>query len=156
MPERFWIKTLVSLDGCWDWANGVCNSYGRFTIDGRAQDAHRVAYRYLVGDPGGFLVRHRCDNRWCVNPGHLELGTHADNTRDMIERGRHFEQKKTECPRGHLLQAPNLVVSRWAYGVRNCLACDRAKSRVKGSHGLRDFMVECTQEYKRIMREDEE
>ena len=50
----------------------------------------RHYYRHYNGEiPDGLVVRHTCDNTQCINPNHLLLGTHADNVRDKMERGRH-------------------------------------------------------------------
>lgn len=69
--------------------NGKGYLLRRDPVRKRNQYAHRTAYREAHGEiPEGAVVRHTCDNRWCVNPDHLLVGTYADNTRDMYERNR--------------------------------------------------------------------
>lgn len=63
--------------------------YVRVRINGRRIPLHVHIYEQCLGAiPEGMVVRHICDNRACINPEHLILGTHADNSRDMVERGR--------------------------------------------------------------------
>lgn len=68
------------------------DGYGHTRLGGKTFFAHRVAYCEYHGIEikaiDGICVRHKCDTPSCVNPEHLELGTHAQNMADMVERKR--------------------------------------------------------------------
>jgi hypothetical protein len=77
--------------GCWEWTGSTNErGYGQLMTRSRIPaKAHRLSYEFFVGEiPEGLCVMHACDNRKCVNPGHLSVGTQADNLRDMREKGR--------------------------------------------------------------------
>ena len=82
--------------GCIEWP-GYKNhlGYGRAMItlrDGsiRLMAVHRLAYELHHGPiPDGLVVMHTCDNRACLTPGHLRIGTQADNLQDMHRKGRY-------------------------------------------------------------------
>lgn len=92
LAERFWSKVSVDVvSGCWNWtASGNQKGYGHISIEGsRLTRAHHAAWllaHFII--PDGMQVLHRCDNRRCVRPDHLFLGTHQDNMDDMIAKGR--------------------------------------------------------------------
>ena len=80
--------------GCWLWTGSTDPAgYGRFLISKKRGPilAHRAAVELYTGVvvPKGVLACHRCDTPGCVNPVHIFLGTHLDNRRDSIVKGRH-------------------------------------------------------------------
>ena len=86
LDQRFMSKVKISR-GCWEWQGTMLDGYGVARVDGRRVGAHRVAYTLMVGDIGpGLFVCHHCDNKRCVRPDHLFVGTVQDNVNDYISK----------------------------------------------------------------------
>lgn len=96
--DRFWL--LVDKNGpqptgkpcegnCWMWCGqAMTGGYGIYGKKSRRRGAHRMSWEYTYGEiPDGMYVCHKCDNKLCVNPDHLFLGTAEDNVRDYIKKG---------------------------------------------------------------------
>lgn len=91
IEKRFWSKVNKHPD-CWLWTgNRLKAGYGKFMISSKngMTTAHRVSWMLHRGPiPDGMFVLHSCDNPPCVNPDHLFLGTHTDNMKDCMSKGR--------------------------------------------------------------------
>jgi hypothetical protein len=131
LEERFWAKVdRRGSDECWPWlASPDANGYGRFHIKSRqSRPATQVAWEFANGRdfPSGMFACHRCDNPVCVNPAHIWPGTHGDNIRDAVAKGRMNAQRVTHCPKGHEYSPSNTL---HAGSRRQCRECNRARWR---------------------------
>lgn len=84
-----WLRArmLEEPSGCWRWTKSLMVSgYGQATVNRQHVTAHRAAF-FIANGFWPEVARHKCDNRWCCNPDHIEDGTLADNARDFAERG---------------------------------------------------------------------
>jgi hypothetical protein len=88
--ERFEEKYVpVTESGCWIWIACLRNGYGTMKVNGKMIKSNRLAWTLCRGPiPKGLFVLHTCDVKECVNPDHLFLGTHGDNMKDMVKKGR--------------------------------------------------------------------
>lgn len=97
--EEFWKRVEIS-ENCWEWKGHVRpDGYGSYTgivYQGRRiQKSPNISYLMAFGElPKGLYVCHRCDNKLCVNPNHLFLGTARDNVLDMVQKGRRAGGKR--------------------------------------------------------------
>lgn len=130
---RFLSKVTVDLTGCWRWIATFDkrSCYGTFSIKSVWSYSHRVAWQLFRGNiPAGMLICHTCDNRWCVNPDHLFVGTSHDNIVDAYKKGRMVQPRRLvgQCRHGHLITDANIGVK--ANGARYCRECRRRSFKV--------------------------
>lgn len=106
-------------DGCHEWTSQIDKKgYGRLRAQGTSKLAHRIAYELANGPiPAGMEVCHSCDNPRCVNPSHLFLGTHNDNMKDGVAKGRfsRTHQAKGEQRYNAKLTNDDVLAIRAAY-----------------------------------------
>jgi hypothetical protein len=117
MPSenRFWNNIeFIPEHPCWEWIGCKgSHGYGAIRKNGKVITAHRLSWEIHFGSiPQNMLVCHKCDNRFCVRPDHLFLGSRLDNNRDMFLKGRNKNQNtnKTSCKNGHLFNEINTYI----------------------------------------------
>jgi hypothetical protein len=118
----------VTQSGCWEW-NGKRNEFGYGIFNAKRLGladvrVHRLAYKELFRHKltEDQQLRHKCDNPPCLNPRHLEPGTHTDNMQDMVSRGRHKTQRRSVCRDGHDLTLPGALMS-YKHVKNGCTRC---------------------------------
>jgi hypothetical protein len=132
-----WLMTcVVSVDGpiadssCWIWTGTRHLGYGVYYKDGRTLKAHRLAFTLFRGDiPPGSDSHHRCKNRACVNPWHIDILTKAQHSGLHGHlKGRNQHKGKTHCGNGHAFTPDNTkLVTDNGYTYRRCKTCDKKK-----------------------------
>lgn len=88
--QRILDNIKVDINNCWNWTLSARAGYGQLKHRGRTYKVHRIAANlwldFDLNSP--LLICHRCDNKKCVNPEHLFIGTHIDNAQDMVKKNR--------------------------------------------------------------------
>jgi hypothetical protein len=143
--DKFWSKIDKS-GPCWEWTGRLSRTgYGNFDVDQKPTYVHRISFELANGPiTNGLHVLHQCDNRKCVNPSHLFLGTQQDNMKDMNAKGRHKFGRHlgTKNPSARLteqqvLEIRSLKESRHALAAKYQVAVctiDDIKSRKTWKH----------------------
>lgn len=130
---RFFSKVAVGKDNeCWEWQGRLNKkSYGEISINNKVYLAHRYSLSLVVGPLEGprTVVRHKCDNPRCVNPNHLETGTHQENMADRQIRDRTARGEQN----GRAKVTPDMV--------RKIRADTRSALQIAPEYGLTDTAV---------------
>lgn len=128
---RLWDRGILRDTGCIEWSAAFRNGYGVIWHNGRHKGAHRASFEVVYGKiPSGLFVCHSCDNKKCINPEHLYLGTNQDNQLDAVARGLHrtnpHNARKTQCPKGHSYDSSNTYIR--PDNARGCKMCIKASN----------------------------
>jgi hypothetical protein len=138
--EDAWTRFLAKIEvteSCWNW-HGAVNprtGYGSFWFQGKNYSAHVVSCHLFFGTtlvrPRTEAIDHRCRNRMCVRPSHLNPTTMSVNI--LMALDRHRNKRKTECPKGHPYTVENTIIEMSPTGRewRRCRTCHYARNRGK-------------------------
>lgn len=125
-PVKAFYSNVSKSDSCWTKGGfRDRDGYAYFTYKGTQYRAHRWVWTYFVGQiPSGLFVCHKCDNPPCVRLDHLFLGTHSDNMKDCVKKGRHTALK--------LMNSRKMCrnkLHKWIKGQKHCKQCRKKTQR---------------------------
>lgn len=111
LEVRFWAK-VEKTDSCWNWVGSQSsNGRGQINIGGKIKRASRISWEMHNGPISeGLEVCHKCDNKLCIRPDHLFLGTHAENMADCKQKGRNWNMPYEQ--RVAMLARPDIKLKR--------------------------------------------
>ena len=98
-------------ESCWLWNGGASRGYGKIRVGEKHLHAHVLSWMmFRFSMPiDGREVMHKCDNRLCVNPAHLTIGSHQENMQDMVRKGRSGAGvPKRQMTTDHILKAKKM------------------------------------------------
>jgi hypothetical protein len=133
----------ISETGCWVWGRTTSSGYGCLTVERKSVRAHRLMYALSHGLDERELaeVCHDCpggDNPRCINPEHLFLGTHGDNVRDMVAKGRHGGPP----PAKHGVNNPSSKLTLQEVAtIRQCLQDGETQSAIATRFGVSQSQI---------------
>ena len=140
--QNFWSKVKKDPShptGCWEWTAGLNRGYGQFPVRGdKNYRAHRFAWSIIYGAiPPNKFVLHRCDNRKCVRPNHLFIGTQRDNVQDAIVKGRRSSTQGEANGSAKLTNKQVLKMRRWfSQGKTLTYLAKEFRVKVPTVHGI--------------------
>ena len=112
VSDRLLSRIEIQDNGCWIYTGGLNGrGYGNIWHNGRTRSAHVVSYEVHTGPvPEGMQVCHTCDNKPCINPDHLFVGTAQDNIDDMIIKGRNNFKGRALLTQGQVSEIRRLLI----------------------------------------------
>lgn len=135
VTKEFLMENSVRDDAtyCWNWTRATSKGYGRVWDGEQFRQAHVVSYELFVGPvPEGHFVCHKCDNRKCIFPDHLFVGTQFDNMRDASAKGR------VVIPNKKLTREQVLEIRNSSLGYRKLFKTGRFPIGMRGIQKVRD------------------
>lgn len=142
--ERIMSRRHFAESGCHEYTGYIHPlGYGELIFKGKMWKVHRLVWVALKGPIPSWpraVVLHSCDNRKCINPDHLSLGTQQENIRDCVTKGRQASARKTHCSRGHAYAEHGQYYSsvkciQQANPWRRCRECNRTRYQRSQSTG---------------------
>ena len=133
LKERLWKRAIYHSNGCIEYGGYIDRTNGYGLISNNPHDPIRTHRASWIIENGKIsseeVVRHKCDNRKCFNPEHLEIGTHYDNVRGMHDRGRfdNYKERIELCPQMHKYSSVDHE------GYRSCRICRGVQARKSGA-----------------------